>query len=36
MIPLDIPEILIALGIVGCLAWAIYNWRHPGTQSPSK
>ncbi len=27
--PLDIPEILIALGIVGCIVWAIYNWFHP-------
>jgi hypothetical protein len=26
---LDIPEILIALGIAGCIAWALYNWRHP-------
>ena len=29
MAPLDVPEILIALGIVGCIAWAIYNWTHP-------
>jgi hypothetical protein len=26
---LDVPEILILLGIAGCIAWAIYNWRHP-------
>jgi len=24
----DIPEILIALGLVAMLVWAIYNWRH--------
>jgi hypothetical protein len=26
---LDVPEILILLGILGGIAWAIYNWRHP-------
>jgi hypothetical protein len=26
---LDVPEILIVLGIAGCIVWAIYNWRHP-------
>jgi hypothetical protein len=25
---LDIPEILIALGLIATLAWAIYNWKH--------
>ena len=25
---LDVPEILIALGIVGWLGLAMYNWRH--------
>lgn len=29
MTPLDVPEILIALGIIGCIVWAIYNWTHP-------
>ena len=24
----DVPEILIALGLLGCLAWAIYNHLH--------
>jgi len=24
----DVPEILIALGLLGCLAWAIYNRVH--------
>jgi hypothetical protein len=28
---LDIPEILIVVGIVGCIAWAIYNHTHPHT-----
>lgn len=26
---LDVPEILIGLGVIGCLIWAIYNWTHP-------
>ena len=34
MAPLDVPEILIALGIVGCIAWAIYNWTHPHHNLP--
>lgn len=34
MAPFDVPEILIALGIVGCLAWAIYNWTHPHQNTP--
>jgi hypothetical protein len=28
---LDIPEILIVLGVAACIAWAIYNHRHPHT-----
>jgi hypothetical protein len=24
----DIPEILIALGLIATVAWAIYNWTH--------
>jgi len=28
MRPLDVPEMLIALGIVATIVWAIYNWRH--------
>ncbi len=28
MRPLDIPEILIVIGLVAILAWAVYNWRH--------
>ena len=26
---LDVPEILIILGLLGGLAWALYNWTHP-------
>jgi hypothetical protein len=29
MSTLDIPEVLILLGIVAGVAWAIYNWTHP-------
>lgn len=25
---LDVPEVLIALGIIACVAWAIYNRVH--------
>jgi hypothetical protein len=30
--PLDVPEFLIVMGVLGGIAWAIYNWRrpHPG------
>ena len=28
MRPLDVPEILIALGLLATIAWAIYNWSH--------
>jgi len=28
MRPLDIPEMLIALGLVAILAWGLYNWKH--------
>jgi hypothetical protein len=28
MRPLDIPEILIALGLIAILAWGLYNWKH--------
>jgi hypothetical protein len=30
---LDVPEMLIALGLIATLAWAIYNWKH-GAQTP--
>ncbi len=26
---LDIPEVLIILGLVAILMWAVYHWRHP-------
>ena len=29
MFGLDIPEMLIVLGILAGLAWALYNWTHP-------
>jgi hypothetical protein len=28
---LDIPELLIAMGVVAMLVWAVYNRMHPGT-----
>ena len=28
MRPLDVPEILIVMGLIAALAWAIYNWKH--------
>jgi hypothetical protein len=33
MHPLDVPEILIALGLIATFAWAVYNWKH-GTRAP--
>jgi hypothetical protein len=27
MRPLDIPEILIVLGLFAILAWGLYNWK---------
>ena len=31
--PLDVPEVLIILGALAVVVWAIYNWthRHPHT-----
>jgi hypothetical protein len=29
---LDVPEILIMLGLLGALAWAVYNWTHAHPQ----
>ncbi len=26
--PLDVPEVLILLGLVVCVAWGLYNWMH--------
>jgi hypothetical protein len=28
MRPLDVPEILIVLGLAASIAWAVYTWRH--------
>ncbi len=28
MRPLDVPEILIAIGLIASAVWAVYNWRH--------
>jgi len=28
MPPPDVPEILIALGLIAILVWAFYDWRH--------
>ena len=28
MRPLDIPEMLIALGLLAILVWGVYNWKH--------
>jgi len=30
---LDVPEVLIILGILAGLAWAVYNWTHPHASS---
>jgi hypothetical protein len=27
--PLDIPEVLIVLGLAAGILWAVYNWTHP-------
>jgi len=26
--PLDIPEVLIFVGLAACVVWALYNWTH--------
>ena len=31
---LDVPEILIILGILAGVAWGIYNWLHPHVSAP--
>ena len=30
----DVPEVLIALGVLAMLAWGLYNWTH--RQEPRK
>ena len=32
----DIPEILIVLGVMAGIAWAIYNRLHPYVEPPSR
>ena len=32
--PLDVPEVLIILGMLAGIAWAIYNWTHPHPHAP--
>jgi hypothetical protein len=32
----DVPELLIALSLVGAIAWAIYNWTHPHPQQETR
>jgi len=27
MRPLDLPEILIVIGLAACAIWAVYNWK---------
>jgi hypothetical protein len=31
MRPLDIPEILIGLGLIATFVWGVYNWMHQRT-----
>ena len=31
---IDLPEVLILLGLAAMLAWALYNWTHPHLGSP--
>jgi hypothetical protein len=28
MIHLDVPEVLILIGLAACATWAVYNWKH--------
>jgi len=34
--PPDVPEILILLGVLGGVAWGIYNWFHRRAQGSEK
>lgn len=36
MSTLDIPEVLILLGIAAGIVWAIYNWTHPHYPTPRR
>jgi hypothetical protein len=31
---LDVPEILIAVGVFACIVWALHNWRNTRTHTP--
>lgn len=31
---LDVPEVLIILGVIAGIAWAIYNWTRPHPRLP--
>jgi len=33
---LDIPEILIVLGVLAGIAWAVYNRLHPHIETPAR
>ena len=33
---LDIPEVLILLGVLAGVVWGIYNWTHPHYPSPRR
>ena len=31
---LDVPEVLILLGLIAGFVWAVYNWTHPRLGAP--
>jgi hypothetical protein len=31
---LDVPEVLILLGVLAVVLWAIYHWTHPHVDAP--
>jgi len=31
---LDLPEVLIVIGLVVAVVWAVYNWTHPHPSAP--
>jgi hypothetical protein len=36
MVHLDVPELLIALGIIGWFGLAMYNWKHHHHDEPRR
>jgi hypothetical protein len=34
MRPPDVPEVLIAVLLLGAVAWALYNWLHRKSEAP--